>query len=325
MKGIILAGGAGTRLHPITRSVSQAAAPGLRQADDLLPAVALMLAGIRDILVITHAAGPAALPSACSATAANGACARLRRAGRAEGLAQAFIIGARVRRRRPGRARPRRQHLLRPGFRADAARRGARSATGAMMFGYPVRDPSGTAWSRSTHAGRRSSHRGEAGASRSPTWRSPASTSTTTTWSTSPRELRPSARGELEITDLNNIYVQQGKASLIDLGAVSPGWTPAPTIRCWRPGSSSRCWSTGRACGSPAWRRSRWYRASSTPTVPGARAVAGEVAVRPVHRAAGDGRVASGTPQSSVLMVRSAEKPLRSRAGCSLALPTPAV
>ena len=48
------------------------------------------------------------------------------------------------------------------------------------------------------------------------------------------------------------------RRALIDLGPRhSPGWTPAPTTRCWRPASSCRCSSTGRACGSPAWRRSR--------------------------------------------------------------------
>ena len=87
-----------------------------------------------------------------------------------------------------------------------------------MLFGYPVRDPERYGVGEMDATGTADLDRGEAGASRSRTWRSPGCTSTTTTCVEHAAGLQPSARGELEITDLNNIYVQQGKASLIDLG-----------------------------------------------------------------------------------------------------------
>ena len=67
MKGIILAGAPATRPYPITQGVSEATAAGLRQADDLLPAVTLVMAGIRDVLVISTA-WDALTFGGCSAT-----------------------------------------------------------------------------------------------------------------------------------------------------------------------------------------------------------------------------------------------------------------
>jgi len=72
MRGIILAGGSGTRLYPITMGVSKAAATRVRQTDDLRSASTLMMAGIRDIQVITTAHDAPAF-SECSATARSSA------------------------------------------------------------------------------------------------------------------------------------------------------------------------------------------------------------------------------------------------------------
>ncbi len=124
MKGIILAGGTGTRLYPMTHAVSQAAAAGLRQADDLLSAVDADAGRHPRHPDHHHAARPAAVPSGCWATAASGAC-DLRYAAqpKPEGLAQAFLIGRDFIAGDRVRAGARRQHLLRPRPVADCSAR----------------------------------------------------------------------------------------------------------------------------------------------------------------------------------------------------------
>ena len=72
-KGIILAGGSGTRLHPLTLVDLEAAVAGLRQADDLLSPVDLMLAGIREILIITTPHDQAGVQASSRRPAGNGA------------------------------------------------------------------------------------------------------------------------------------------------------------------------------------------------------------------------------------------------------------
>ena len=93
-----------------------------------------------------------------------------------------------------------------------------RASTAARCSATGCAIPSATASPRPTPTGRLDRHRGEARRSRGRTWPSPGLYFYDNTSSRSPRGLAPSARGELEITDVNNAYLAAGQARLVELG-----------------------------------------------------------------------------------------------------------
>ena len=210
-KGIILAGGSGTRLYPITRAVSKQLLPVYDKPMIYYPLSTLMLAGIREILLISTPDDIARLRAAAGRRQPVRA-SRSRYAVQPHpgGLAQAFLIGARVRRRRPRRADPGRQHLLRPGIPGDAPARRGQASRRPRCSPTRSRTPSATASSSSTREGRVLSIEEKPAQPRSH-----YAVTGLYFYDNQVVEIaagsKPSPRGELEITDVNRAYLDRGQ------------------------------------------------------------------------------------------------------------------
>ena len=191
-KGIILAGGSGTRLYPLTQAISKQLLPVYDKPMIYYPLSVLMLAGIREVLIITTPHEQALFQHAAGRRLAVGHEHRVRRAAEPGRPGAGLPDRPRVRRRRAELPGARRQHLLRP--RPDRACCSAptRATHGATVFGYWVRDPERYGVAEFDADGTRDRPRGEARRSRSRTTRSPACTSTTARASDFAAALKPS-------------------------------------------------------------------------------------------------------------------------------------
>ncbi len=201
-KGIILAGGAGTRLHPVTYGISKQLLPVYDKPMVYYPLSALMLAGIRDILLISTPTDLPAFQRLLGDGSRWGLSLTYAEQPRPEGLAQAFIIG------RSFVGNDRRALVLGDnlfyghGLPDSCGPRPARTS-GATVFAYHVKDPQryGVVQFRQPGPRPRASKRNPTAKVQlcryGPVFlRQPAC-------STSPQACKPSARGELEITDVN--------------------------------------------------------------------------------------------------------------------------
>ena len=140
-KGIILAGGAGTRLHPITMSLSKQLLPVYDKPMIYYPLAALMSAGIREFLIITTPRDQAAFRDLLGTGEQWGMSFEYVVQAVPNGIAQALILGEDVPGRRALGADPRRQYFLRRQSHRAACMSAAQRESGATVFGYYVQDP----------------------------------------------------------------------------------------------------------------------------------------------------------------------------------------
>jgi glucose-1-phosphate thymidylyltransferase len=219
MKGIVLAGGSGTRLHPITHAVSKQLLPVFDKPMIYYPLSVLMLAGIRDILLITTPHDHDQFVGLLGDGSRFGVSITYKVQPRPDGLAQAFIIGA--------------DHV---GDESAAlvlgdniffghgmsdlltqARDEVEALGGCSLFGYRVADPQRYGVAVLDSAGDLVDIEEKPLAPKS-------NLAVTGLYFYDAqvceiaRSLKPSPRGELEITDLNRVYLAQNRARLVDMG-----------------------------------------------------------------------------------------------------------
>ncbi|MFZ2016242.1 MAG: glucose-1-phosphate thymidylyltransferase RfbA [Nocardioides sp.] len=227
MRGIILAGGTGSRLHPITLAVSKQLVPVYDKPMIYYPLSTLMLAGIREVLVITTPHEQEAFRRLLGDGASYGVEISYAVQPSPDGLAQAFLIGE--------------EHLgdegaglvlgdnifYGPGLGIHLRR--FAHIDGASIFGYRVADPKAYGVVTFDEDGRATSLEEKPEHPRSH-YAVPGLYFYGPDVAERARTLKPSARGELEITDLNRLYLEEGRLH-VELMPRGTAWLDTGTVQ----------------------------------------------------------------------------------------------
>jgi glucose-1-phosphate thymidylyltransferase len=211
MRGIILAGGTGSRLHPLTLGISKQLVPVYDKPMIYYPLSTLMLAGIHDVLIITTPHEAEGFQRLLGDGTAFGISISYAQQPSPDGLAQAFTIGADFIGDDPCALVLGDNLFYGPGFGRKLARFDA--VDGAMIFAYWVADPGAYGVVEFDADGRAISLEEKPAAPKS-NFAVPGLYFYDNDVVEMARNLRPSARGEYEITDINRTYLEQGRLSV---------------------------------------------------------------------------------------------------------------
>lgn len=212
MKGIILAGGSATRLFPLSKAISKQIMPVYDKPMIYYPLSTLMLAGIREVLIISTPRDLPMFRDLLGDGSDLGMSFSYKIQEQPNGLAQAFVLGADFLNGEPGCLILGDNMFYGQGF-STMLRRAATIKKGACIFGYYVKDPKAYGVVEFDATGKVKSLE-EKPAQPKSHYAVPGLYFYDASVTAKAAALEPSARGEYEITDLNKVYLEEGELSV---------------------------------------------------------------------------------------------------------------